>query len=245
MIGIAGITAIFFLKASFFSSLKELSQKILFYPAKIHSDINGNFRSRRKLIKENKILHKKIGDLFMENGRFKQMNEENARLRTLLEFKQRTKLSMVSAEVIAKNPNNWINSFIIDKGFVDGIPKNSAVCSAKGLLGRVSEVDKDTSSVMLITHPAFKCGGMLRDSRIHGIVVGTGSEKVKMLYLPPDAEIEEEDVVVTSNFSRIFPKGIIIGEIVSAGKSDTGLYKYAIIRLYANPFDQEEVLCVK
>ena len=123
--------------------------------------------------------------------------------------------------------------------------KDSAVCSAKGLLGKVVEADKHTSSVILLTHPAFKIGGMLKKSRINGIVVGSGKGMAKMLYLPIDADIPEGCIVITSGFSQIFPKGITIGKVVSVRKSKTGLYKYAVIKPSATSFDQEEVLCIK
>ena len=133
---------------------------------------------------------------------------------------------------------------MINKGYDDGVFKNSAVCSAKGLLGKVAEAEKHTSSVILLTHPGFKIGGMLKKSRINGIVVGSGKGMAKMLYLPVDADIPEGSTIITSGFSKIFPKGITIGEVISVKKSRTGLYKYAVIKPAASSFDQEEVLCI-
>lgn len=190
-------------------------------------------------------LRKNIGELNLEAERFKELQKENRRLRELLNFKNRIGFNTVSAEVIVRNPDEWIGSFIIDKGIEDGVEKNSAVCSAKGLLGKVFESRAKTSTVMLITHPGFKAGGMLKDTRINGIIVGGGKDVVKMLYIPIDAEVKKNSIIVTSGFSSIFPKGITIGVVVSVGKSKTGLYKYAIIKPSASSFDQEEVLCIK
>lgn len=184
-------------------------------------------------------------ELLLEGAQFRELRSENKRLRGLLGFKEHAGIDTVSAEVIARNPNNWIDSFIIDKGTVSGVKKGAAVCSARGLLGKVVDAERDTSSVILLTHPAFKAGGMLRDTRISGIVVGTGGGLAKMVYLPVDAEVKNGTIVITSPFSRTFPKGITIGEVIASGKSRTGLYKYAVIRPFANPFDQEEVLCIR
>jgi rod shape-determining protein MreC len=109
----------------------------------------------------------------------------------------------------------------------------------------VIEVREDTSSAILITNPNFKTGGIVRGTRIHGIVVGAGKGSLRMLYIPLDADVNKGSTIATSESSRIFPKGISIGEIVSVEKSKTGLYKYAVIRPFANPFDQEEVLCIR
>ncbi|MFH1552634.1 MAG: rod shape-determining protein MreC [Candidatus Omnitrophota bacterium] len=229
----------------FSSGIKNFSLKAFSIPIRACSRIGQYFSSKRLLVQENSFLHKRVGDLSLEVGQLKELSSENERLRALLVFKERTRFDTISAEVIARNPNDWIGSFVIDKGSEDGIRKNSAVCSAKGLLGKVTEPEARTSSVILITHPGFKAGGIIKDTRINGIVVGSGKGTARMLYIPIDAEVRKGEIVITSGFSRVFPKGITIGEIVSVGRSKTGLYKYAVIKPSANLFDQEEVLCIK
>ena len=86
---------------------------------------------------------------------------------------------------------------------------------------------------------------MLKGTRVHGIVVGSGKDSIRMLYLPIDAEVEKGDVVETSGYSQIFPKGITIRHVIRITKSKTGLYKDAILKPAASSFDQEEVLCIK
>ncbi len=230
---------------SFSAGVKRLSSNILLVPVKVSNGIGDHFRSKRELLNENESLKKRGGELSLEMQRFGELKGENQRLRDLLHFKRSVGVDTISAEVIARDPNDWAGSFVIDKGVDDGLKKDMAVCSSKGLLGKVVDPHKSTSLVMLITHPGFKTGGMLRDSRINGIVVGEGKGTVKMLYIPVDAEVKAGETVITSGFSRIFPKGIVIGEVVSVDRSKTGLYKYATIKPSADSFTQEEVLCIK
>ncbi len=239
------LVVLFFYVPSVFSGIKNLSVRVFLFPVKLYSKSTWYFQSKKKLIKKNEVLSKKTAEFELELERFKELGEENRRLRRLLKFKEKSGFDTVSAEVVARDPNKWMGSFIIDKGFDDGVLKNSAVCSSKGLLGKVVEAKPGVSRVMLITHPNFKAGGILKRERLNGIVVGLGTGNVKMLYLPVDAKIKRGDVVTTSEFSRIFPKGVGIGRVLSSGISKTGLYRYAVIRPFANPFDQEEVLCIK
>ena len=97
---------------------------------------------------------------------------------------------------------------------------------------------------MLVTHPGFKTGGLIKDTRVNAIITGGGKNEVRMVYIPLDADVKKGSVVMTSGYSRIFPKGIKIGRIISIGKSRTGLYKYAVIKPSASSFDQEEVLVI-
>ena len=239
------LVVLFFYVPSVFSGIKNLSVTVFLFPVKLYSKSTWYFQSKKKLIRENEILSKKTVDLELKLERFKELADENMRLRRLLKFKEKIGFDTVSAEVVVRDPNKWMGSFIIDKGIDDGVLKNSAVCSSKGLLGKVAEAKDNVSRVMLITHPNFKAGGILKRERLNGIIVGLGTGTVKMLYLPPDAKIKKGDVVTTSEFSRIFPKGVGIGRVMSSGISKTGLYRYALIRPFANPFDQEEVLCIK
>jgi len=239
------IIAFFFLFSNIVSQIRTVAVRGLSFTLDVCSDVGEHFESKKTLTEENLTLRKKAADLSLELEQFKELKKENERLRSLLRFQKKIGFSTVSAEIIARNPNNWEESFLIDKGFDDDVHKGSAVCSAKGLLGMVTETTHETASVMLITHPSFKAGGMLRGTRVHGILMGAGKDTLKMLYLPVDAEVKRGSVVITSGFSRIFPKGINVGRVVSVGKSKTGLYKYAIIKPYADPFKQEEVLCIR
>ncbi len=224
---------------------RSVSIKVITAPfVAVNSGISY-FRSKKGLQRENSLLRQEVAELSLKIERDRTLAEENTRLRDLLDFKGRIRYDTVSAEVIARDPDNWIGAFTINKGASDGIKRGAAVCSAEGLVGRIADLDKRTSSVMLVTNPAFRAGGMLRDSRLHGVVEGDGMGLARMLYLPLDAEIKEGEVVVTSGFSREFPKGIVIGKIVSVGRSRTGLFKTAVLEPAVNAYDQEEVLCLK
>ena len=202
---IAAIIFILVSFPSFTSGLKSISLRIFLIPEKVRVNLAKHFRSKNDLIRINRALHEEMARLSLQTERLKDLKYENERLRDLLDLKKELEFNTVSAEIIARNPNDWIGSIYINRGSADGIKKNSAVCSAKGLLGKIIEVNKDSSSAMLITHPNFKAGGMVRESRVSGIVEGAGRGMVRMLYIPMDADVEKGAVVVTSGYSRIFP----------------------------------------
>ena len=53
----------------------------------------------------------------------------------------------VHATVISRNPDQWEEKIIIDKGEVHGIEKNMAVITANGLIGKVVLVTQFTSQL--------------------------------------------------------------------------------------------------
>jgi len=92
------------LKASFF--LSNQFKNILFYPA---------------ILKENCFLRREASILKNENVQLKEILNENERLASLLQFKQKSPLMLIAARVIAKDASVWRKSITIDKGLNDGI----------------------------------------------------------------------------------------------------------------------------
>ena len=240
-----GVAVLFIVFPSFFRIVRIVSVKIITFPLIVSNSAGKYLISKKELERKNLDLKAKVAELSLKIARSEDLVAENKRLKNLLAFKSSINYETVSAEIIARDPNNWIGSFTINKGESGGVRKGAAVCSAKGLVGRVSDVGSETSLVMLVTHPGFRAGGMLKGTRLHGVVKGDGKGYVTMLYLPLDSDVATGEIVITSGFSREFPKGIIIGRIMSVEKSKTGLFKNALILPEANACDQEEVICLK
>lgn len=175
----------------------------------------------------------------------KDTSYENNRLRTLLNFREKFAPSAIAAEVIAKDPSNQAGLIIIDKGSNDGIKRDMCVTSYSGLAGRIYEVSSNISKVLLITDSDSRLGVFIERSREQGLLVGLNENLCRIVYLEKDADVVKGDLVYTSGLTGIFPKGIIVGEVINVGKALNNLYKYADIKPYSKPSKLEEVLCIK
>jgi len=127
----------------------------------------------------------------------------------------------------------------------DGIFKDMAVVSSQGLVGRVREVGKTFGKVMLINDVNSKVACLLQRTREQGLLVGTPEGRCKLIYLSLEDDIAKGDTVITSGTGSIYPKGMLIGEVVYVAKERGRLYKYAIVKPYAELSKIEEVLCIK
>ncbi|MBF0493585.1 MAG: rod shape-determining protein MreC [Candidatus Omnitrophica bacterium] len=213
-------------------------------PAKVYGQVTLYFYDKKRLVLENRLLRGKVAELTLKFHQSEDILDENKRLRALEAFKERHNFTAISAEIVARDPNDWMGSVIINKGEKDGLSTETAVCSSKGLLGKIVEVWENESMVLLLANPDFKAGGVTLAGRVSGVVTGAGSAHAKMLYIPMDENVNVGATVVTSKLSRIFPEGIIIGKISGIGKDSTGLFKVADIDLAADLTGEEEVLCV-
>ena len=197
------------------------------------------------LREENRVLRDRINLLNRKIETYKAIQDENDRLKDFLGFRMASPYTTVPAQVIGRDPSNWSNSIIIDKGIKDLVTQNKAVISAKGLVGRVVEVGKNSAKVLLVTDPNSKVGVIIQRNRQGGILIGRADGKCKMIYISLDSDVAPGDRVLTAGLGTVFPKDILVGEIVSVGKEPGRLYKYAVIRTAEDLMKLEEVLCLR
>lgn len=169
---------------------------------------------------------------------------ENTRLKNLLSFKQNSPYKLIAAKVIARSPDSWTSSVIIDKGTSSGITRGMVVVNYLGMVGKVTQTQRSTSRVSLLSDPSLSVSAIVQRSRQEGLVSGTLGSLLIMKYLPEDADINLNDTVVTSGLNDVYPKGLLIGTVVDIGKEYSGLSRYAIIKPAVNLSNIEEVLII-
>ncbi len=177
------------------------------------------------------------------------LENENERLRLLLGLKNEAKnFVSVGAEVIAKDPGNWYNTFIIDKGTGDGISKNDAVMTDKGLVGYIYEVGSTWAKVMTIIDSGSSLGATVERTNDRAIVEGElelmEKGECRMSYISKDASVVVGDYVETSGLGGIYPKGLLIGKIKEIVPDLQGLYYGAIIETAVDFEKINEVLII-
>ena len=147
----------------------------------------------------------------------------------------------VQAPILSRNGATGAKNFLrAGKGSIHGVSKGAAVASPDGLVGIVSDVSLHTCMVKMITDPSVKVSCELETGdpdlgTMYGIVSGTGTKTVSqteavVLYavnplyighLKNGFEPPPRTRIVTSGLGGIFPKGILVGSLVSSPRSDS------------------------
>lgn len=197
------------------------------------------------LREENAYLKGRIELLRQKIEEYKFISDENNRLKDVLNFRKSVPFATIAAQVVGRDPSNWANSIIIDKGYDKGIRPNRAVLSAGGLVGRVLEVGANSSKILLITDPNSRVGVMIQRNRQGGVLTGRPDGKCRMIYIALDSDVVKGDRVITAGYGTIFPKSIVAGIVLSVGKEPGRLYKYAVVKPAQDLSRLEEVLCIK
>ncbi len=118
--------------------------------------------------------------------------------------------------VVINNSIGRVNNYLtLNVGSNHGVKSGMGVVSPLGVVGIVKQVSTNYSSVYSVLHSDTKISAKTGTEEIIGTVIWSGKNyrKAELKDIARHHTIEIGDSVFTSNFSRIFPSGILIGTI--------------------------------
>jgi len=206
-------------------------------------DVVGVVPNYFTLREENHILREQNLTLTDEINRLREARLENIRLYRLLNLKDRPSLPYLSAHVVGATSQSLRNTITIDRGRKDGVLLNMPVVTADGLAGKVSTISGDYAVVQLLLHKDVRVSARVERSRVNGIIRWTGGRSLQFANVPTSFDVQRGDVIITSEFSSIFPAGIRIG-VVSGKRAVPGALFQAVDVTPAVDFDRLEEVFV-
>jgi rod shape-determining protein MreC len=195
---------------------------------------------------ENEALKAELAEMQEDNRLADSVARENERLRELLGLMEvHDDYELVDAYVISRSSTDWNSTVTIDKGTTSGIEVGMCAITANGeVVGLVTEAGTNYCTVKTVLDSSLEISAVISSTGYSGMVVGgysTGNQgHLRMNYLPGTAIIRNKDQVVTSG-STVYPRNLVLGTIIDAGVSDTGVSKYAVLEPAADIDNLEQV----
>lgn len=184
--------------------------------------VSDLFRARS----ENERLREQVDQLRERRRSVVDIERENEDLRELLGMREQTGVDAVAARVVALGPTGFEWTVVIDVGSDDGIRRDMPVVNGDGLVGRIIQVERNASRVLLAIDPNFGAPARHAGNGETGTVIGRGGDPMLFQPFDPEAPIEVGDEVVTSAYqSGAFPGGIPIGSVATVGEVSAGLVR--------------------
>lgn len=173
-----------------------------------------------------------------------ELEVENTRLRTLLDFRQSTKMELVAAQVVGRDLVSDHRTVTINKGTDDGLKAGMAVLTTNGAVGYVFRPEKFSSHVMLVTDRYSVVDAIVARSRAQGIVEGKNDNSMSLKYVEKTADVKPGDIVVTGGLDKIFPKGFPVAIVDNIEKKAYSISLKVDLRPVVDPYKLEEVFIV-
>lgn len=203
-------------------------------------DLRGVRRENQTLKRENFFLRQDIRFLEDRLG----LESSEAALRANLAPFEKT---LVAARVIGVDSANPHQSIVINKGSLDGVAKDMAVCDRNGaLVGRtIAPIGLKEAMVQLVTDKDSSVSVRSVVDGLTGAMTGMSTGACALRYVLASAEGGQEgEEVRTTGFDKIYPPGIKVGTIQSLEEDATSpIFRKIVIKPYFR-FDTLDVVAV-
>ena len=189
------------------------------YAMGLQDALSAEARARRELAEQ-----------AARSARVELLEQENLRLRALLELRPGLTVRSQTAEVLYDAPDPYSRKVIIDRGTQQGIAVASPVINEAGVLGQVTRAFPYSAEVTLLTDkdaaiPVLNLRTQVR-SAAFGNSAGAGLE---LRFMAGNADVQVGDVLATSGVDGVYPSGIPVAKVVSVDRRvDTGFARIAL-----------------
>ncbi len=189
------------------------------------------------LQKQNDSLRAEIDTLRGQQAQQQDAQKQLDMISDLDKISQWTTLGGVDARIVSGPLTNFEHTLELDKGSSDGIAVDMPVVSGAGLVGRITEVEKNRSVVTLLTDPDVVVGVRLFTSQETGLMHGTGEDQPLTIDegIGPKVQVPPNDLVTTSGEDRAaYPPNIPIGNVTNVQLSSDQLRQVVTVQPLAD-----------
>lgn len=178
-------------------------------PVEMSNQIAYSLKSYSSLREENKKLHETQSTNQIRLLKYEALEKENIRLRALLENSFKLGEQVLIAELLSVNiASPYEHIAVVNKGTRFGVHIQQAVVDANGVVGQVFRALPHSSEIMLITDPNHAIPVQVNRNGLLTIAVGSGElNRLKLPFLPENADIRPGDLLITSGLGGTFPQG--------------------------------------
>jgi rod shape-determining protein MreC len=196
---------------------------------------------------ENLKLKKDLSVLLRQNIKLQQLTRDDALLRRIVNFHDNNKhLDVVVCRVIGQDSNALSPTIEINKGSRDGMRKSLTVLDQNGyFVGTIIDVNPLSSRVELMLSPSSSVGAIDLKTQAKGLVEGEFAATPLFDNVVVSSAIHPGDLIVTSGDYNLYPRTLLLGQVVSVSHQNVELFQKAKLQPAANFGELEMVQVVR
>jgi len=202
-------------RAVFFDSGNFISGN-LFEQFSTFSQIFEFKQVNTKLAEENAVLRTALQELLLKSSRGTYHASDSIYLpRIAKDSSQKAVYRFTTARVINNSVNQQHNFITLNKGRRDGIKPDMGVIANGQVVGLVTNVSENFSTVISILNSKWKISAKIKRNDFFGSLSWDGKDyrRVQLNEMPYHVPVQDGDTVVTTGYSSSFPEGLTIGTI--------------------------------
>jgi rod shape-determining protein MreC len=187
-------------------------------PSRLFQSTDTTIVTRKQLLADNALLRRENLELKAQLLKLESLEQENARLRTLMRASSAAGEEILIAEVVSVDQDK--EQIVINKGEEHHVHVSQPVIDAQGVMGQVIEVNRSSSAVLLISDPGHALPVQSIRGGIRSIAQGKGkgnANELALLYIPNNTDLKPGDLLITSGLGGVFPRNYpvaVVSEVI-------------------------------
>jgi rod shape-determining protein MreC len=205
-------------------------QRLVLAPLVTYRQIQTRISELKQLDLDNRLMQAELQKLRPLGSHLEELKQENNRLHQLLKIPFAPDYHRMAARVVGDSSSAFARSLIINAGKADGVFVNAIVVVPEGVLGRVVMVGPHTSLVLTLLDLNSRVPVLVQRSRARGIAAGFNSRKLHLEFVSHEADVQVDDLIVTSGTGEGFPKGLVVGRVERVDSGSGGLFQELVVK---------------
>lgn len=240
------------IKGLVYDPVVMLKYSIFEYPVQTVKNWMEDLDNLWAVYEENKWLRQELSKVDQKDALIESYQKEIAELKGLMGQTVDKKFYKKYATIINRNPETYSNQITLNIGTKDGVSLDNAVISDSGLIGKIIEVNENTSRVRLLTSQdqLSKVSVQIHvneDESIQGYLEQYDFKKgafVVRLFTNTDV-VKVDQNVTTSGAGGVFPNGLFVGKVFMIDEllNENGRILYVTPAADFSSFQYVAVMC--
>jgi rod shape-determining protein MreC len=190
-------------------------------PIESLKNITNDITSFYKMKQENDYYRSQLEMLALYKAELEEAYRQIAQLKEVAGIKTAAnEYQLTSAKVIYRSFDTFNHALVINQGSDDGVKVNQAVISTKGLIGKVTEVYKNSSIVRLLTTQDVQNKVSVKIQLSPSATAEAVLERYDpnrgayiLQLLDTNSAVLKDMTVITSGLGGVFPAGLLVGTV--------------------------------
>jgi rod shape-determining protein MreC len=157
-------------------------------------------------------------ELDLANDRLRQTRaamQELRQLKALMAVRSPQRQVIATTRIAAATTGSVVRSAMLAVGSGDGVGPDMPVIGGAGLVGRTTEVGRQSARVLLITDPLSRVPVIIERTGQAGMAAGRGQPTLLLIdRVGPEVPLLRGDRLVTSGDGGVYPPGVPVATVV-------------------------------
>lgn len=195
-------------------------QKAVLLPFEGAGEAGGYLAALARLQQENAALRQQqLGQAHLLL-RQAHLDEENRRLRALLDMGERQGVPVQAAEILYATRDPFSRRIVIDRGLAHGIEAGQPVIDNVGVIGQVTRVFPLASEVTLLTDKHQSIPVQVVRNGLRAVLTGAGQGMLELKHLTANADVQVGDTLVTSGLDGVYLAGLPVARVTGIDRDN-------------------------